>query len=165
MLEIRPLAENDPPVIAAAFEAIGWRKPVEQYRRYLLEQSAGVRTVLVARLDGDFAGYVTIVWSPAYAALRDAGIPEISDFNVLLPFVGAVSVRRSWTPPRPLSASGATQPGSGLASIRTTGRRSSSMCCAAISRTDVAWFGEAEAPSRARVSASTATWRSISPAS
>ena len=83
MLAIRLLDADDPPVIAVAFNAIGWDKPFEQYRRYLQEQAAGDRTVLVARLDGDFAGYVTIVWSSAYAALRDAGIPEISDFNVL----------------------------------------------------------------------------------
>ena len=37
----------------------------------------------MARRDGGFAGYVTIVWSPGYAAFREAGIPEISDFNVL----------------------------------------------------------------------------------
>jgi GNAT superfamily N-acetyltransferase len=83
MLEIGPLGKDDAPVIAAAFEALGWDKPVEQYRRYLQEQAAGERAVLVAQLDGGFAGYVTIVWSPTYAALREAGVPEISDFNVL----------------------------------------------------------------------------------
>jgi len=83
MLEIGPLGEDDAPIIAAAFDAIGGDKPLEQYCRYLREQAAGDRTVLVARLDGDFTGYVTIVWSSAYAGLRDAGIPEISDFNVL----------------------------------------------------------------------------------
>ncbi len=82
-MDITPLGEDDAPVIAAAFEAIGWDKPVEQYRHYLQEQVAGERTVLVARLDGAFAGYVTVVWAPAYAALREAGIPEIADFNVL----------------------------------------------------------------------------------
>jgi GNAT superfamily N-acetyltransferase len=83
MLQITPLAQEDPPAIAAAFDAIGWNKPMAQYVRYLDEQTAGHRPVLVARLDGAFAGYVTVVWEPAYAAFREAGIPEIQDFNVL----------------------------------------------------------------------------------
>jgi GNAT superfamily N-acetyltransferase len=83
MLEITPLAAADPPRIAAAFAAIGWDKPVAQYVRYLDEQTAGERPVLVARLDGDFAGYVTLVWESGYGPFREAGIPEIQDFNVL----------------------------------------------------------------------------------
>ena len=83
MLEITPLTAADPPLIAAAFTAIGWDKPQAQYERYLEEQSAGDRPVLTARLDGAFAGYVTLVWETGYAPFRAAGIPEIQDFNVL----------------------------------------------------------------------------------
>ena len=86
MLEITPLRDDDPPTFEAAFEAIGWRKPAAQYQRYLDEQTADQRPVLVARLDGEFAGYVTVLWEPDYPAFREAGIPEIQDFNVLPQF-------------------------------------------------------------------------------
>ena len=83
MLEITPLLPDDPPLIAAAFTAIRWDKPQAQYERYLDEQTADSRPVLVARLDGAFAGYVTVLWETGYAPFREAGIPEIQDFNVL----------------------------------------------------------------------------------
>ncbi|HET6739971.1 MAG TPA: GNAT family N-acetyltransferase [Kribbella sp.] len=79
VLEIRPLRDDDPPVIAAAFEELGWPKPESQYRRYLEEQSAGTRDVLVATVDDVYAGYVTVRWTSPYFAT----IPEIQDFNVL----------------------------------------------------------------------------------
>ena len=83
MLEITPLRPEDPPHIAQAFADIGWDKPQAQYVRYLEEQTACDRPVLVARVDGDFAGYLTVVWVPQYELFREAGIPEIQDFNVL----------------------------------------------------------------------------------
>ena len=83
MLEITPLRPEDPPIFQTAFEAIGWNKPAAQYEAYLEEQAADVRPVLVARLDDVFAGYVTVVWQTGYVPFREAGIPEIQDFNVL----------------------------------------------------------------------------------
>lgn len=69
--------------ISAAFSDLGWNKPRSQYERYLSEQQQGIRTVFVAFVGEAFAGYVTIVWSPAYPPFRAGGIPEIQDFNVL----------------------------------------------------------------------------------
>ncbi|MDP3852201.1 GNAT family N-acetyltransferase [Phenylobacterium sp.] len=83
MLEIGPLRDDDPPVFEAAFAAMGWTKPAAQYLRYLDEQTAGERPILVARLDGAFAGYLTVKWESTYRPFRAAGIPEIQDFNVL----------------------------------------------------------------------------------
>ena len=83
MLTITPLRSEDPPLIAQAFTDIGWDKPQAQYVRYLEEQTADARPVLVARVDGVFAGYLTVVWVPQYEPFRQAGIPEIQDFNVL----------------------------------------------------------------------------------
>lgn len=96
-LEIRPLAETDPPEMAAAFALIGWNKPRSQYERYLVEQQAGTRAILVAWVRGSepgpgpgpgnrrdvFAGYVTIRWTSDYGPYRDEEIPEIQDLNVL----------------------------------------------------------------------------------
>ena len=80
---IRDMMEVDCPVISAAFAAQGWQKPAVLYLRYLDEQRAGQRSVLLAEWDGRFAGYLTILWQSSYPPFRDAGIPEIADFNVL----------------------------------------------------------------------------------
>jgi len=86
MVEIRLLKEADIQSIAAAFAELGWDKPAAQYQRYLTEQQTGLRVVLVATVDGVFAGYVTIVWASGYAPFLEAKIPEIVDFNVLPKF-------------------------------------------------------------------------------
>lgn len=83
---LRELVAADAPVIAAAFAAQGWEKPEAQYRRYFAEQAEGVRLVLVAEVEGAFTGYVTIVWHSHYPPFAAAGIPEIVDFNVLIPY-------------------------------------------------------------------------------
>ena len=86
MLEIRPLAAIDPPIISQAFRLQGWQKPVSQYEQYLHEQQAGTRDVLVAQVEGAFAGYLTIVWESNYPPFKQENIPEIVDFNVLEKF-------------------------------------------------------------------------------
>jgi GNAT superfamily N-acetyltransferase len=82
-LVIRMLEARDVQPIASAFAAIGWNKPASQYERYLAEQLRGERLVLVAFLHEAFAGYLTIAWQSGYAPFREAGIPEIVDFNVV----------------------------------------------------------------------------------
>ncbi|HLJ54851.1 MAG TPA: GNAT family N-acetyltransferase [Chthonomonadaceae bacterium] len=82
-LEIRRLETRDPLAISSAFTAMGWNKPAAQYERYLREQAAGERVVLLAFVEGEFAGYLCVVWEPGYPPFRDAGIPEIQDFNVV----------------------------------------------------------------------------------
>jgi GNAT superfamily N-acetyltransferase len=86
MLRIAPLTSRETGEIADSFAALGWNKPVAQYERYLSEQESGARDCLVARMDGKFCGYVTIVWQPDYPPFREASIPEIQDFNVLPDF-------------------------------------------------------------------------------
>ena len=84
LVRVRMMAAADVALVAAAFAAQGWHKPQEQYRRYLEESAEGRRVVLLAERGGEFAGYVTIVWESDYPPFRDAGIPEIVDFNVLI---------------------------------------------------------------------------------
>ena len=73
--------------MARAFAAVGWPgKSVDQFRRYVEEQAAGSRAVLVATVDGRFAGYLTVRWSSEYPPFRAAGVPEIVDLNVLPSF-------------------------------------------------------------------------------
>lgn len=81
---IRALRDDDPDVISAAMAALGWDKPVSQYEKYLDQQRAGERDVLVATVDDEYAGYVTVRWESPYEPFN--GIPEIQDFNVLPKF-------------------------------------------------------------------------------
>ncbi len=81
MIEI--LAKEQIVEIAEAFAQLGWNKPEAQYIRYFGEQKTGKRIVLVATLNGKFAGYLTVVWQSGYPPFKKSGIPEIVDFNVL----------------------------------------------------------------------------------
>ncbi len=72
--------------MAKAFTQQSWDKPVSQYEAYLREGREGKRVNLVAEHQGEFAGYVTIVWASGYPPFLEAGIPEIVDFNVLIKF-------------------------------------------------------------------------------
>ncbi len=83
---IRLFDRLDIPEIAAAFEELGWNKPASQYERYQMEQVLKVRDMYIARVEGQFAGYLTICWQSSYASFREKQIPEIMDFNVLPKF-------------------------------------------------------------------------------
>jgi len=83
---IREMLEGDCSVISKAFAAQGWDKPLRQYLRYYQESVENKRVILLAEYEGRFAGYVTIVWVSSYPPFREATIPEIVDFNVLLKF-------------------------------------------------------------------------------
>ncbi len=74
MLEITPLTAADPPLIAAAFAAIGWDKP--QAPHYLDKQTADSRPVLTSRLNGARVGLVTVVWKTSCATIRRSTHPK-----------------------------------------------------------------------------------------
>jgi GNAT superfamily N-acetyltransferase len=82
-ISIRVMQEADCALISQGFADQGWDKPISQYLRYLRESKEGLRVVLLAEYDGQFAGYLTIVWESTYPPFRTEGIPEIVDFNVL----------------------------------------------------------------------------------
>lgn len=85
-ITIRKMNESDPKVISDAFHNQGWEKPVDLYLKYVEEQKNGQRLSLVAEVEGDFAGYVNIVWQPDYPYFKEHHIPEIQDFNVLIKY-------------------------------------------------------------------------------
>ena len=82
-VEIRALTDGDAETISAAFASVGSVKPVATYQRYLAEQAGGSRACLVATVDGQFAGYVTLNWVPTHPGFVEARVPEIQDLNVL----------------------------------------------------------------------------------
>ncbi|HET7628242.1 MAG TPA: hypothetical protein VFK44_07620 [Bacillales bacterium] len=55
-MNIRKKKAGDPAKISQAFAEQGWEKPVDLYEAYLLEQVNDERVVLVAEIDGAFAG-------------------------------------------------------------------------------------------------------------
>ena len=83
---IRLMTADDCEIITKAFAAQNWNKPLMQYRKYLNEQTAGTREVLIAETSGEFAGYLTIMRQSDFAPFREKDIPEIVDFNVLIKF-------------------------------------------------------------------------------
>lgn len=54
------IGTNDFDEIVSAFKKIGWDKPKDIYETYFKEQAHGIRTVILAKEDGKFCGYVTI---------------------------------------------------------------------------------------------------------
>ena len=82
-LTLCPLGKNDFDEIVSAFKEIGWDKPKDIYEAYFQEQADGIRTVILAKDDGKFCGYVTIKWKSNYNSFAQQNIPEISDLNVL----------------------------------------------------------------------------------
>ena len=85
-LILSPLEESDIDEIVSSFEMIGWNKPKSIYEAYLKEQSHNIRSVIIAKENRKFCGYVTIKWNADYPSFNQQNIPEISDLNVLPDF-------------------------------------------------------------------------------
>ena len=83
----RPMSQPDIDCIHVAFKSKGWPKPREVLEKYYREQENGERTVIVAEIDGNIAGYVTLL-PEAKKAMPYYGknIPEIKDFFVFEKF-------------------------------------------------------------------------------
>ena len=70
--------------ISLAFENQGWMdKPIVQYEKYFSYQKSGKRDIIIAVVNEEFAGYLTIKWQSDYLPFQQKSIPEIVDFNVL----------------------------------------------------------------------------------
>lgn len=81
---IRKMKYEDAQVISDAFAEQEWHdKPIDLYQKYFKLQESGERDILIAEVDGIFAGYLTISWESSFVEFRNRGIPEIVDFNVL----------------------------------------------------------------------------------
>lgn len=85
-LSIRQITAHDPRMISDAFKAQGWDKPISLYENYISEQNNGERITLLAEINGQFVGYVNVIWKSYYPAFSEKNIPEVNDFNVLLKY-------------------------------------------------------------------------------
>jgi GNAT superfamily N-acetyltransferase len=82
-ISLRTIRRSDCSEITRQFAEQGWDKPESQYQAYCDFQELGARDVLIAELDGAFAGYLTIQWESGYLPFRERKVPEVVDFNVL----------------------------------------------------------------------------------
>ncbi len=82
-IKIRKMLQADIKEFPAEFEKQGWQKPVEQYQMYYDEQEKGIRKLFVAEVEGNAAGYATLLPHDVSGPYKDKNIPVIVDFNVL----------------------------------------------------------------------------------
>ena len=80
-LVIRKMKKSDILAIDQGFIRQEWEARTEILENYLREQEKGKRQVLVAELDNQVAGYLTIVPKSKQGPFKDL-YPEIVDFNV-----------------------------------------------------------------------------------
>ncbi len=64
------LERDNIPLIARAFQGLGWDKPASQYEHYLMEQILEIRDVYVAFIEERFMGYLTICWTSSSGTLH-----------------------------------------------------------------------------------------------
>jgi GNAT superfamily N-acetyltransferase len=83
MLEISSMRFEDISEAVVAFKKIGWTKEATLFERYLMEEENGLRKCWIAKHNGDFAGYITLVYKSNYKHFVENNIPEIVDLNVL----------------------------------------------------------------------------------
>jgi GNAT superfamily N-acetyltransferase len=82
-LSIRELEEKDVTLIVDAFKAANWDKPASLFEQYLNEVKLNKRSVWIAFIEAEFAGYITLNWNSLYPSFKALSIPEIMDMNVL----------------------------------------------------------------------------------
>jgi hypothetical protein len=80
---IRAFVPGDPATVHAAFTAVGWNKSITLFERYLEEHDSRTRYAVLAEVDGDVAGYVTLAWRSTYPSFAEQGLPEVSDLSLL----------------------------------------------------------------------------------
>lgn len=81
---IREMKKQDSNDLAAGFREQGWSKEEELFTYYLEEQKLQQRYVIVAEYAGHAVGYTTLLPKAKHGPFAEAGLPEISDFNVLI---------------------------------------------------------------------------------
>lgn len=80
-ITIRTFQAEDVDGLAGAFQS--WPKPRELFVDYRRRFVAGDLDLVIAELNGQTAGFLTIAWTSPYPPFAAHGIPEIADFNVL----------------------------------------------------------------------------------
>ncbi|KIL50888.1 GNAT family N-acetyltransferase [Jeotgalibacillus campisalis] len=85
-LIIRPMINRDIQQFVSAFSAQGWHKPADLFEGYYQKQNEHKISVLVAEIDHQAAGYVTLLPCADKGPFAFKNLPEIVDLNVLIKF-------------------------------------------------------------------------------
>lgn len=85
-ITIRSMLKCDIKSLVIGFAEQGWNKSREQFNNYYNQQLNNEKLVIVAELNSDIAGYVTILPNTEIGPFAHKNIPEIVDFNVLIKY-------------------------------------------------------------------------------
>lgn len=83
---IRSMLETDALELAEKMAEQGWAYRLETLKSYFAQQQSGQRKVYVADVNGHPVGYATLKPQAEAGPFKGMGIPEVSDFNVLIAF-------------------------------------------------------------------------------
>jgi len=81
-ITLHELRAEDIPRLAATDGGPAWKGRDKRWKRYLADQSQGLRVVLLAETAGGIVAYGSLVWASQHPHFRNAGIPEIQDLVV-----------------------------------------------------------------------------------
>lgn len=85
-LIIRSMLERDSQILAEAFLAQGWDKPVSLFEKYYRRQESDEHLVCIAEVKNQLAGYVTLLPETSAGPFSSLKILEIVDLNVLMDY-------------------------------------------------------------------------------
>lgn len=85
-LIIRSMLKSDIEEFVKAFLEQGWHKSQELFINYYNEQESNERLIIIAEIDGNVAGYVTLLPFAKVGPFAEMNITEVVDFNVLIKY-------------------------------------------------------------------------------
>lgn len=80
---VHTLEKDEINLLAAGFSAQDKNKSVQLFEQYFQAQQNGELICLVANVDNNDVGYLTICWNSPYDSFNRRAIPEIKDLNIL----------------------------------------------------------------------------------
>lgn len=83
---IRSMIRSDSEALSNGFAEQNWNKSYELFDNYYNQQENNEKLVVIAEINGDIAGYVTLFLFSKTGPFAYKNIPEIVDFNVLIKY-------------------------------------------------------------------------------
>ena len=84
IVTVREMRDSDPAAFAEAERAQGWLgATTEKLDERMKDCAEGKCAAIVAEVNAEPAGYVSVYWNPDHGPFAGKGWPEIVDFNVL----------------------------------------------------------------------------------
>lgn len=80
--DVRPMSAVDIEAIVSADSGPWWRRDRGYWVECVNDQTRGSKSVVVARLAGEVAGYAYLNWISQYPRFLAAGVPKIADSPV-----------------------------------------------------------------------------------